>query len=256
MCRRHGINGATFYKWKAKYGGLDVSEARRTCWEIATDRTTIRYRQLRGDDGEVRLRLRVLSAEGRRFGYRRLHVLLRWEGIWINHKKLRRLYGLEQLQVRCCGGYKRAVGTRAPMALPQGPNQRWSFDFVSDTLTDGRWLRVLAVVEDFTRECLCLLADTSLSGKPQQNAFMESFNGRLRDECLNETLFTSLAYVRSELKVWQRDYNEVRPHSTLGGRSPASIRPASCLPAASPDPGCARRRGRGRLGQKTQSRWA
>jgi putative transposase len=227
----------------------------------------MRYRHLRCDDADIRARLRALSGERRRFGYRRLHVLLDREGIRMNHKKLRRLYALERLQVRRRGGRKRAIGTRTPMTLPQGPNQRWSLDFVSDTLTDGRRLRILAVVDDFTRECLCLVADTSISGKrvareldaliarrgkpltvvsdngteltsmailtwsqdhqvawhyiapgkPQQNAFVESFNGRLRDECLNETLFTSLAHARAVLAAWQRDYNEVRPHSALGG---------------------------------------
>ena len=82
----------------------------------------------------------------------------------MNHKKLRRLYREERLQVRRRGGRKRAIGTRAPMALPEAPNQRWSLDFVSDTLIDGRRFRILAVVDDFTRECLCLAADTSLSG--------------------------------------------------------------------------------------------
>ena len=161
----------------------------------------------------------------------------------MNHKKLRRLYREERLQVRRRGGRKRALGTRAPMTLPQGPNQRWSLDFLSDAFTDGRRFRILAVVDDFTRECLALVPDTSLPGlrvvreldaliaargrpamcvsdngteltsmailrwsqetrvewhyiapgKPQQNAFIESFNGRLRDELLNETLFTSLS---------------------------------------------------------------
>jgi putative transposase len=263
--------------------GHAVSE-RRACLVIGTDRATIRYRHRRGDDAEVRTKLKELAAERRRFGYRRLHVLLRREGILINHKKLRRLYALERLQVRRRGGRKRAVGTRAPMTLPQGVNQRWSLDFVSDTLTDGRRFRILAVVDDFTRECLCLVADTSLSGKrvareldaiiarrgqpltvvsdngteltsmailqwsqdrkiawhyiapgkPQQNAFVESFNGRLRDECLNETVFSSLTDARSVLAAWQRDYNEVRPHSSLGGRPPASIREPSCSPASRP----------------------
>jgi putative transposase len=93
-----------------------------------------------------------------------LKLLLEREGIRMNHKKLRRLYAAERLQVRRRGGRKRALGTRAPMTLPQGPNQRWSLDFVSDTLTDGRRFRILVVVDDFTRECLCLVADTSLSG--------------------------------------------------------------------------------------------
>ena len=97
------------------------------------------------------------------FGWRRLHVLLLREGVHVNHKKLRRLYIEERLQVRRRGGRKRALGTQAPMVLPQGPNQRWSLDFVSDTLTDGRRFRILAVVDDYTRECLA--AHTSLSGR-------------------------------------------------------------------------------------------
>jgi putative transposase len=156
------------------------------------------------------------------------------------------------------------------MALPQGPNQRWSLDFLSDAFADGRRFRILAIVDDFTRECLTLAADTSLPGlrvareldavialrgrptiivsdngteltslamlrlsqrpvqwhyiapgKPQQNAFVESFNGRLRDECLNESLFTSLAHAREVLAVWKDDYNTVRPHSGLGDLAPS-----------------------------------
>jgi putative transposase len=194
------------------------------------------------------------------------------EGLTMNHKKLRRLYREEGLQVRRRGGRKRALGTRAPIALPQGPNQRWSLDFQSDALADGRRFRIFAVVDDFTRECLALIADTSLPssrvvreldaiviargrpamcvsdngteltsrailrwsqemqvewhyiapGKPQQNAFAESFFGRLRDECLNETLFTSLAHAREVLSLWKDDYNIVRPHSSLGNLSPAA----------------------------------
>ena len=111
----------------------------------------MRYRRNRGDDGEVRVRLRALSAERRWFGYRRLHILLGREGVRINHRKLRRLYAEDRLQVRRRGRRKRALGTRAPMTLPQGANQRWSLDFVSDMLTDGRRLRILAIVDDFSR---------------------------------------------------------------------------------------------------------
>ena len=124
----------------------------------------MRYRHRRADDAATRMRLKELAAERRRFGWRRLKLLLEREGIRMNHKKLRRLYAEERLQVRRRGGRKRALGTRAPMTLPQGPNQRWSLDFVADTLTDGRRFRILVVVDDFTRECLCLVADTSLSG--------------------------------------------------------------------------------------------
>ena len=118
----------------------------------------------RPDDAAVRARLRELAAIRRRFGYRRLHILLTREGIIMNHKKLRRLYREERLQVRRRGGRKRALGTRAPMALPQGPNQRWSLDFLSDAFADGRRFRILAIVDDFTRECLALVPDTSLPG--------------------------------------------------------------------------------------------
>jgi len=257
---------------------------RRACLVIGADRTAIRYRRRRDGDAAVRGRLRVLAGERRRFGYRRLGLLLAREGVRMNHKKLRRLYAEEQLQVRRRGGRKRALGMRAPMALPEAANQRWSLDFVSDTLCDGRRFRMLCVVDDFTRECLALMADTSLSGqrvareldaiaarrgypatvvsdngteltsvailrwsqervvawhyiapgKPTQNAFVESFNGRLRDECLNETVFTSLRQARAVLAAWRADYNEVRPHSALGGRTPASIRLPPCLPASSP----------------------
>ena len=137
---------------------------RRACQAMGVDRSSVRYRSRRPDDGVIRSRLRDIAAVRRRFGYRRLHILLRREGLLLNHKKLRRLYAEERLQVRRRGGRKRALGTRAPLALPQGPNQRWSLDFVHDQLSDGRRFRIVAVVDDFTRECLTLVADTSLSG--------------------------------------------------------------------------------------------
>jgi putative transposase len=112
----------------------EVSQ-RRACVVIGADRTSVRYRSRKPDDGAVRSRLRELAAVRRRFGYRRLRLLLGREGLHLNHKKLRRLYSEERLQVRRRGGRKRALGTRAPMTIPQGPNQRWSLDFVSDTLT-------------------------------------------------------------------------------------------------------------------------
>ena len=246
---------------------------RRACGIVGIARRVARYRSTRPEDGHLRQRLRALAGERRRFGYRRLGYLLAREGVRPNHKKLLWLYREEGLKVRRRGGRKRALGTRAPMPLPQGLNQRWSLDFVSDALTDGRRFRILTVVDDFSRECLALVADTSLSGarvareldalierrgrpksevsdngteltstailrwsqerrvdwhyiapgKPQQNAFVESFNGRLRDECLNETLFTSLAQARTVLAAWRTDYDTVRPHSKLGGRTPIQI---------------------------------
>jgi len=138
---------------------------RRACMLIGLAPKTYRYASSRGDDAAVRERLCTLARQRRRFGYRRLHILLRREGIVLTHKKLFRLYREERLTVRRRGGRKRALGTRAPMALPQGPNQRWSLDFVSDVLVDGRRFRVLVIVDDFTRECLALIVDTSISGR-------------------------------------------------------------------------------------------
>jgi putative transposase len=249
---------------------LEVSE-RRACTMIGICRMSVRYRSTRPDDGRLRDRMRALAHERRRFGYRRLHVLLRREGYVVNHKRLFRLYREERLMVRRRGGRKRAMGTRTLMTIPFAPNDRWSLDFVSDQLLDGRRFRILAVVDDCTRECLALVADTSLSGlrvareldrliiergkprtivsdngteltsnailtwaderrvgwhyiapgKPIQNAFVESFNGRLRDELLNETLFRSLPHVRSALEIWRHDYNTDRPHSRLAWLTPA-----------------------------------
>jgi putative transposase len=137
---------------------------RRACKLVGIEPKTCRYVSRRPDDGAVRVRLCALAGERRRFGYRRLHILLARDGLRLNHKRLFRIYREERLGVRKRGGRKRALGTRSPMALPDGANQRWSLDFVSDALSSGRRFRVLAVVDDFTRECLGLVADTSLSG--------------------------------------------------------------------------------------------
>jgi len=243
---------------------------RRACCAMQVDRATVRYKSRRPDDTDLREEIRTVAKERRRFGYRRIQVMLERKGIFMNHKKLRRIYAEEKLQVRRRGGRKRALGTRKPLVLPDGPNQRWSLDFVSDAFTDGRRFRILTVVDDYTRENLALVADTSLSGlrvtreldrviaergqpgtivsdngteftsmailkwvqetgigwhyiapgKPTQNAFIESFNGKLRDECLNETLFGSLADAKETLEAWQEDYNRHRPHSALRNLTP------------------------------------
>jgi putative transposase len=137
---------------------------RRACRLVGIDHSTLRYRRRRPDDREVRDWLRELAHQRRRFGYRRLGWLLAREGQVMNHKKLYRLYREEKLVVRRRGGRKRAIGTRAPMAVPTALNQRWSLDFVSDTLADGRRFRILCIVDDFSRECVTTLVDTSLSG--------------------------------------------------------------------------------------------
>jgi putative transposase len=210
-------------------------------------------------------RLRELALQRRRFGYRRLGLLLARQGVRLNHKKLYRLYKEERLSVRKRGGRKRALGIRAPMAIPQDRNLRWSLDFVTDTLVSGRRFRILTVVDDFTRECLGLVADTSLTGprvvreldrivetrgcprmivsdngteftsntvlvwqqehdvewhyiapgKPMQNGFVESFNGRLRDECLNEHLFANLNEARQIIEAWRIDYKRASQHPSV-----------------------------------------
>ena len=141
----------------------EMSE-RRACKTFRRCRMTMRYQSTRPDDAELRARMTALAHERRRFGYRRLHVLLQREGYVVNHKRLFRLYREEKLAVRKRGGRKRAIGTRAPMLIPAGPNTRWSLDFLSDQLTCGRRFRILTVVDNCTRECLALVADTSLSG--------------------------------------------------------------------------------------------
>jgi len=137
---------------------------RRACGLVGMEPKTYRYTSKRMDDGALRQRLKELALERRRFGYRRLHILLRREGIVLNRKKVYRLYREERLTVRKRGGRKRALGTRAPMAIPQDKNQRWSLDFVSDALANSRKFRILTVVDDFSRECLALVVDNSLSG--------------------------------------------------------------------------------------------
>lgn len=218
----------------------ELSE-RRACKLAKLDRSTFQYEKAAGGDEALREELKTLAGKRRRFGYRRLGILLEREGFYANHKKVFRIYTEEGLSVKRRRGRKRAVGTRAPMLVPTGPNQRWSLDFVSDALSDGRRFRTLNVVDDFAREALTILVDTSISGtrvarelsrlieargkpdmivsdngteltshailkwaqktgvewhyiapgKPTQNAFVESFNGRFRDECLNEHLFDS-----------------------------------------------------------------
>ena len=138
---------------------------RRACGLVGMEPRVYRYRSTRPDDAGLRKRLRELATERRRFGYRRLHLLLKREGVTINWKKLYRLYKEERLTVRKRGGRKRALGTRAPMTIPQDANQRWSLDFVSDTLMDGRRFRILCVIDDFSRECLATVVDNSLSGE-------------------------------------------------------------------------------------------
>lgn len=138
---------------------------RRACSVIGADRTSIRYRSRRPDDHDLRERLRALASERRRFGYRRLHVLLRREGHVANRKKTQRLYREEGLSVRKRRGRKRATGTRAPILTVAVPNARWSVDFVHDQFAHGRRFRIFNVIDDVTKECLAAVVDTSISGR-------------------------------------------------------------------------------------------
>jgi putative transposase len=251
--------------------GFAMSE-RRACSIVSADRTMIRYRSLRPPETELRARLRELANQRRRFGYRRLFILLRREGEPSGINRIYRLYREEGLTVRKRRARRRAVGTRTPILVEARANARWSLDFVYDQLAPGRRFRVLNVVDDVTRECLAAIPDTSISGKrvareltavierrgkpqmivsdngteftsnailswteeqrvewhyiapgkPMQNGYIESFNGRMRDELLNETLFLDLDQARQLISAWVTDYNTARPHSSLGYQTPAA----------------------------------
>ena len=248
---------------------LDISE-RQACRYLEANRRMIRYVRIAKDDGPLRSRLEELAAERRRFGFRRLAVLIRRDGWVVNIKRVLRVYREANLQVRKRLKRRVALGRGTPAPIVSTVNERWSLDFVHDSLQTGRRIRTLNIVDDFTRECLAIEVDTSLSGgrvarvldaigsvrgfpqtivmdngteltslamacwardrkvrlhfiqpgKPTQNAFIESFNGRFRDECLNEHEFGSLAHARSIIESWRLDYNVNRPHQALGNLAP------------------------------------
>ena len=250
---------------------MGLSE-RRACSLVDADRKMIRYRSCRPPDTELRTQLRDLANARRRFGYRRLFILLRQEGEPSGINRIYRLYREEGLTVRKRRARRRAVGSRAPILVEAAANARWSLDFVHDQLTCGRRFRILNIVDDVTRECLAAIPDTSISGrrvareltvlierrgkpgliasdngteftsnamlawtqdnrvvwhfiapgKPMQNGFCESFNGRMRDELLNESLFLGLDHARAKITNWVDDYNHRRPHSVLGYLTPTA----------------------------------
>lgn len=223
---------------------------------------------------ELRRRLRELAEERRRFGVQRLHVLLRREGLVVNHKRTERLYREECLSLRLRPTRKRPCVPRACLPTPLGPDEQWGMDFVSDSLESGRRIRILTILDLWDRSTPALEVDISLSGqrvvqvlerlrrqgrlprrlltdngpeftghtlnewaqkhgvglehsrpgKPSDNGFVESFNGRLRDECLNQNIFVSLVEARRLIEEWRQDYNFTRPHSALGWQSPETYR--------------------------------
>jgi putative transposase len=243
---------------------------RRACRLAGLNLSTWQYRARRPQPSALRERLKELAGQRRRFGYRRLHALLRREGWRVNHKAVHRIYVEEGLQVRQRKRKRLARALRRPMLVPQAPNQRWSMDFQHDLLATGQRFRSLNIVDDFSRECPAIEVDTSLPGarvvrvldrlaetrglpkeiivdngpemigkaldqwawrygvrlhfidlgKPTQNAFIESFNGRFRDECLNENWFLDLTDARRIIEAWRIDYNSSRLHSALGYATP------------------------------------
>ena len=244
-----------------------VSE-RRACRLTGFSRSAA-WRPLKGPQDEpLRTRLKQLAAQYPRYGCPTLHDMLVIEGQVINHKRTFRIYCEEGLQVRT-KQRKKIIRPRVPMLVPDAPNQRWSMDFVSDQLANGRRYRVLNVVDDATREYVLKVVDFSISGhrvaneldrlsrklpktivcdngpeftskamyfwskrsavrlhfiqpgKPMQNAFVESFNGKLREYCLNLHWFTSIEDARSTIDDWQHHYNHVRPHRSTGRKPPA-----------------------------------
>jgi putative transposase len=250
-----------------------ISE-RRACELIGLSRTVMHYQAVpQTENAEVRSRMITLAAERRRFGYRRIHVMLRREGRRLNVKRLYRLYRLERLQVQRRRKRRGVAVERRPLTIPEGPNQVWSMDFVSDSLETGRRLKCLTVVDDFTKEAIDIVVDHGISGqyvtrvldsaarfrdlpktirtdqspeftgkaldtwayargielrlieagKPTQNAYVESFNGKCRDECLNEHWFRTLAEARTAVAAWRADYNQCRPHSALAYQTPAEF---------------------------------
>jgi len=243
---------------------------RRACRVLGVSRSVVRYRSCRANDERVRHRLKHLAQQYPRYGYPTLHSLLKSEGLVTNRKRTYRLYREEGLQVRT-KRRKKLTRARVPMRVPDAPNIRWSFDFVSDQLANARRFRVLNIMDDYSRECVGQIVDVSISGervarfldrlsesrglpkvlvsdngpeftskamflwsrrtgvrlhfiqpgKPIQNAFVESFNGKFRDQCLNLYWFRDLDDARRTIDQWRTHYNEVRPHRSLDGLPPA-----------------------------------
>jgi len=250
--------------------GLGIT---RACGLMDISRSLYRYESKRSGDEELRERLTELACQKRRYGYRRLHVLLCREGWLINRKRTYRVYHAAGLMVRRRKRKRIAGVERQEKIIALAPNQSWSMDFVSDGFVDGRRLRCLNIVDDFKKECLAIEVDTSLPGrrvvsvlerlaesrglpksvtvdngpefiskildewayrhqlrlrfiepgKPQQNAYIESFNGKFRDECLNEHWFLSMRHARQVIAAWRQEYNDERPHSSLAYLTPSKF---------------------------------
>jgi putative transposase len=261
-----------------------TASLRRACRVVGLSTATWRYRRRgRADNTDLLARLQAHAAVRARYGYRRLHTLIAREGVVANHKRVHRVYREAGLQVRRRRRKRITRAERVPLARPSGRGERWSMDFMVDTLADGRGFRTLNIVDDYTRECVAIEVDRSLPGarvvrvlerlqaslglprrivmdngpefagraldtwayasgvelrfirpgKPIENAYVESFNGKFRDECLNEHWFVSLAEAKALIEAWRVDYNTVRPHASLSQQTPAAYAAAACAgPAA------------------------
>ena len=244
---------------------------RRGCWALRFHRSSQRYRGRRDDQAPLRLRIREIAAVRVRYGYPRIHVLLQREGWKVNRKRVYRLYRLEGLSLRRKRPRRHVTAARRQeRETAVRPNQQWSMDFVSDALFDGRRIRALTLVDNYTREALTIVVDGGIRGehvvraveqvaaqrgapqlirvdngpefvskvldrwaygrgvtldfsrpgKPTDNAFIETFNGRFRDECLDTHWFLSVEDARAKIEAWRQDYNASRPHSALGQLTP------------------------------------
>nr|WP_157359552.1 IS3 family transposase [Caldimonas brevitalea] len=328
ICRKGGFSDATFYKWRSKFGGMDVPDAqrlreleaenaklkkllaeahldmhalksvlgvkplaprakreavrkmvqehqlseRRACRLVGLSRDSYRHPpQADAQTQALAGRIVEIAHERRRFGYRRIHDLLRPEFPNVNHKRVWRLYAAANLAVRKRKKVRRPPAERLPLQAATMVNEVWSMDFVSDSLANGRRLKCLTVADDFSHECVDITVDYGISGeyvtrlldraarfrgypaavrtdngpeftsrafiawtiehgvrhlliqpgRPMQNGYIESFNGKFRDECLNEHWFQTLQQARETIAHWRRDYNEVRPHSSIGRIPPS-----------------------------------
>jgi putative transposase len=248
---------------------------RRACRALGVARSSVQYRSGRPPQAPLRSRLRELAAVRVRYGYRRLQVLLRREGWRVNHKRVYRLYTDEGLTLKRRRPKRhRSATPRQGRSPAMQPNERWTMDFMHDTVGTGHPVRVLTILDAYTRECLGLVVrprftgadvaeilatlaaerhlpatiavdngteftsraldhwaygqrvqlDFSRPGKPGDNALIEAFNGRLRQECLSQHWFLSVADAQQTLDAWKADYNNVRPHSSLGQQPPAQFR--------------------------------
>lgn len=247
---------------------------RRACRLVGLSRDSYRNPPV-VDEATQQLSAKIveIAQVRRRFGYRRIHDLLRRQFPGVNHKRVYRLYSQAQLAVRKRKKVRRAASERVPLTVASRVNEVWSMDFVSDSLANGRRIKCLTVADDFTHECVDIAVDYGISGqyvtrlldraaifrgypaavrtdngpeftcrafiawaqahdvrhiliqpgRPMQNGYIESFNGKFRDECLNEHWFETLMQARSEIATWRQDYNEVRPHSSLGRMPPAEF---------------------------------